>query len=80
MHTFSRRVQPNQLLSYAIVASLLIVYHTAIQNNYRHPTTRIAMTVIFMLDFTLLLISTFIASKTDPADPIMVTYRNGDKN
>ena len=33
-----------------------------------------------MTDFLVLFVSGFLASKIDPADPIMLVYRNGDKN
>lgn len=38
------------------------------------------MSILFVTDFSILLITGLLASKVDPADPIMLTYRNGDKN
>lgn len=80
VNTFTRRLQLNQIISYVLVLSLFIVFFAAIQNNYENQSTRITMIVLFVIDFLIVLVSGTIASKIDPADPIMLIYRNGDKN
>ena len=61
------------------MTTLLVVFFAAIQGNYHDQGIRITMIVLFMVDFTVLAISTIIASKTDPADPVMLIYLNGDR-
>ena len=38
------------------------------------------MMVCILLDFVVLVISVFIASKIDPVDPVLLIYRNGDRS
>lgn len=79
VNTFTRRVQINQIVSYLLVTSLFIIFFASIQNNYRHPTTRLTIIIIFMTDFLVLVLSTLVVSMIDPADPVLLIYRNGDK-
>jgi len=80
VNTFTRPLQINQVISYVVVLSLFIFFFAAIQHNYQNQTTRITIIVLFIIDFLIVLITGIFASKIDPADPIMLTYRNGDKN
>jgi palmitoyltransferase ZDHHC1/11 len=38
------------------------------------------MIVLFVVDFVVLVVASVHASATDPADPIMLTYRNGNRD
>jgi hypothetical protein len=80
VNTFSRPIKINQLISYILVLSLFIVFFAAIQNNYENQTTRITIIILFVIDFLTVVVTALIASKIDPADSIMLIYRNGDKN
>ena len=80
VNTFTRPIKSNQLISYILVLSLFIVFFAAIQNNYQNQSTRITIIILFVIDFVIVLVTGLIASKIDPVDPIMLIYRNGDKN
>ncbi len=79
MNGFSRRIALNQAISYILIVALLVVYFSGIQNNFVNQTSRIVLTVLFLVILTLLLVSGGCSSAIDPVDPIMVAYRNGNK-
>jgi palmitoyltransferase len=79
VNTFTREIKLNQIISYTLVISLFVVFFAAVQNNYQNQTTRIVMMVLFLIDFCGLLVTACIASKTDPVDPMMLIFRNGDR-
>lgn len=77
--TFTRRVQLNQMASYCIVTALVVVFLAAVQPNFANSTNRIVVTVLFMTAFGVVLVFTFITSKIDPVDPVLVEYRAGNR-
>lgn len=79
VNTFSRSPQIPQIISYILVSSLTIVFFAAVQGNYQSQSTRIALITVFMIDLCILVVSCLYCSKIDPADPLMLNYRNGDR-
>lgn len=79
VNTFTRTPQLTQVISYILVTAIFVVFFAAVQGNYQDQGIRITMIILFTIDFCVLAISTFLASKTDPVDPVMVQYRNGNR-
>ena len=69
----------NQIVSYVIVIAVFVVFFAAIQNNFQNQSNRIVMIVLFVTDFCVLMVTSFLASKIDPVDPYLLIYRNGDR-
>lgn len=58
---------------------MLIVFCSCVQNNYVSQPIRIIMMILFFGDLLVLAVSTYFSSKCDPVDPILLTYRNGNR-
>ena len=61
-----------QLLSYIVFLTKFILYFSVVFPNFENDSSRIIITVLYIVTLVLLLISATISSLTDPSDTMMV--------
>lgn len=80
VHTFTRKVVPNQIAAYLIMIALLITFLAAVQPNIEDQPLRIVLTILFILCFLTALASGWVTSRRDPVDPVLSDYRGGRRS